>query len=560
VAAANPLATTLEDTYGASANPTTNYGSGGTVQINDAPLPAKDGYFKFTVPAGYQNPGQRVIFSFTALGNTYVGSPAMADVQCLTGTTWAENTLTWNGRPIRTPGNSCGAGRAAVGAATGRNSVPLTLNITTSTLTLHLIASDDSGDPARFDVYSSEAATATNRPTLEFLPAPGATPIPTPMPTATPTPTPTLTPTPAPTLAPSACLPVGFGAGATGGAGGTTINVATGSALRSALEQSGTRTVVMTANGTYDTVGKVQIGDGNLTLRRAAGTTGIIKGGLLIKGPVSNVVIEEVPIRPTDLSGDADDLDALTLNGLTGAVNNVRVSRATLIWGPDVGGLAMLGDVNNVTVQCSIMGEGLYVSEHFEATAASGGHSKGMSIFQLNAGTDPADNITLYGNLYTRSDDRMPIIQGARTTDFINNAVYNWGKNGATGNPRGMNYVGNLFKKGPLTPGNVLYVWKSRQHSANPCCYANSVYPLDNLAVGFAYSDQFSSGVKRTTPNHAFSVTPMAASAVTAFIRANVGPTTRDAQDTRIVNDFANGTGSQFYNGQDHPAPNPSWP
>lgn len=277
----------------------------------------------------------------------------------------------------------------------------------------------------------------------------------------------------------------------------------------------------------------------NFTLEAVPGHKAVINGALMVKGQ-SNVIIRDLRVQADDSWGNPGDTDALFLNGLRGPVNRIAISNVTGIWGPDIGGLAVLGDVNDVTVQCSILGEGLRFSAHHEGGEPTG-HSMGLSVFQLDTAVDPADRVTFWGNLVTTSDRRMPVIHGARNVDWINNASYNFGRNGPDGNPRSMNYIGNLVKAGPISqlPNDV---WRSRPHTANPCCYARSVYIANNLAANMAYSEDIPASVRADVP-FPLSVNPFPAGNVQAFLVANAGPLIRDSTDTRLLDNLVNGTG-----------------
>ena len=113
----------------------------------------------------------------------------------------------------------------------------------------------------------------------------------------------------------------------------------------------------------------------------------------------------------------------------------------SLLWGPDIGGLAILGNVHDVTVQNSIIGEGLFHSR-MPASQNREGHSMGANIVAMDPRQTPPQRITFYRNLFTTSDSRMPRLQGARCVDLVNNMIYNWGtsrgdRQPSLGEPRG---------------------------------------------------------------------------------------------------------------------------
>ena len=159
-----------------------------------------------------------------------------------------------------------------------------------------------------------------------------------------------------------------------------------------------------------------------------------------------DVILRHLRLRLGDAlltSGEADEADGLTLNGVNKNTYNVVLDHMSLLWGTDIGGLAILGNVHDVTVQNSIIGEGLFHSR-MPASQNREGHSMGANIVAMDASQTPPQRITFYRNLFTTSDARMPRLQGARCVDLVNNVIYNWGTHAATGNPRSANLVGQL--------------------------------------------------------------------------------------------------------------------
>jgi hypothetical protein len=244
------------------------------------------------------------------------------------------------------------------------------------------------------------------------------------------------------------------------------------------------------------------------------------------------------------------------LNGLAGyEVYNVIIRNSTLIWGPDIGGLAMLGNVHDITVQDNIMGEGLFHSRHNEG-ARPQGHSKAMSVFQLDGNVAPPARLTIVHNLLTRSDERMPIIAGAKETDFVNNLIYDWGTHAPRGNPRDLNLVGNYLKPGPDSKARP--VWEPTTINCNPTLFPSSVYAKDNVIAGVGGQPLGTpSTVYRSTPGHALSVSVTTAVAARDYVLANAGAA-RGSLESRIIGDVNLGRGG-FFNGEGYPSPNPYW-
>ena len=174
---------------------------------------------------------------------------------------------------------------------------------------------------------------------------------------------------------------------------------------------------------------------------------------------------------------EAEEADALTLNGVGKNTYNVVLDHMSLLWGTDIGGLAILGNVHDVTVQNSIIGEGLYHSR-MPSSQTGEGHSMGANVTAMDTGQTPPQRITFYRNLFTTSDARMPRLQGASCVDLVNNVIYNWGTHAATGNPHSANLVGNWFRRGPRI---ATHDWWLPQHSSvAPHLFHTSVFTRGN--------------------------------------------------------------------------------
>ena len=380
-------------------------------------------------------------------------------------------------------------------------------------------------------------------------------PAPTPPPSASPGPTAT------PPGGQLAAFPgaEGFGTTTTGGRGGrilyvTTLADAGPGSLRSALTASGPRTVLFQVAGTITLNDDIVINAPFLTIagQSAPGEGVQIRGGMLhIR--THDVVIRYLRLRPGDmLNGSAvQTRDALTINGTDqDDVYHVVIDHCSLLWGPDIGGAALLSGIRDSTIQDTIIGEGLYLSNHPEATAAQDGHSLGLNITQLTAGSYPT-RLTLHHNLLTTADQRMPQVMGGASVDVVNNVVYNWGVSPAQGNPRSLNLINNLFIKGPMT--KTLLAWEPRTNAEHPTLRPDAVYERGTVTEGFTTvrgdpqtvyaAARFVPYSLRTeqTPQDAY-----------ARIVQDVGPTrpARDHVDQRIVDQLRNRTGS-FPNGNE---------
>jgi pectate lyase len=430
----------------------------------------------------------------------------------------------------------------------------------------HLLAAElarGNKEPSRKAVLASLTvevtvvqATPSASPTPSPRPTTSATPKATPAPSATSEPTPPIGGGPA----------VGYGSGTIGGAGGRLMPVTTladsgPGSLRAALEASGPRIVTFDVAGTISLQSSIHVKNPYLTVAgETAPRPGItVRGGSLLVR-TSEVILRDLRLRPGDQVDGPNDVDALTLNGVNTAVTNVLVDHVTMLWGPDIGGLAVLGDVRNVTVQNSIMGEGLYLSAHSEATASQGGHSMAANVTQLDPYLQAPRRITFWHNLFTTSDTRMPRFQGAECVDVVNNVIYNWGIKPAHGNPRSLNLVNNWFRGGPLTEMELF--WLVQTSIVAPKTFDASVYTAGNVADGIRGGRESSATVYADTPRCGGLSVPAGDprdAYATVLDEAGATAPIRDEVDRRIIANVVNRTG-QYFNGAGYPAPNPYWP
>jgi pectate lyase len=393
----------------------------------------------------------------------------------------------------------------------------------------------------------------------------GVSASPTTSPTAAPTPTVRATPT-LPPSPPASGAYVGYGAASVGGRGGVEIvvrnlNDAGPGSLRAALDASGPRIVVFTVGGTITLRDDLRIVNPYITVAgETARAPGIVVRNGALKIETHDVVLRHIRLRPGDQVSAPGDVDALTINGVGQPATRIVVDHVSMVWGPDIGGLAILGNVHDVTISNSIMGEGLYLSRHPEATAKQGGHSMAANITQLDANLPFPERITFWRNLFTTSDTRMPRLQGARCVDIVNNVIYNWGIHPPDGNPRGVNVVNNWYRSGPETVTRQF--WTPQTSEVAPTLFRGTVYLSGNVADGFngskggplsAYATSLRCG--------GLSVVAGGAAAAYASVVAGVGATlpVRDVVDRRILTNVTRRTGA-FFNGAGYPPPNPYWP
>jgi hypothetical protein len=352
---------------------------------------------------------------------------------------------------------------------------------------------------------------------------------------------------------------VGYGASTVGGAGGQTYNISTVSAFKSAVAASGARIVIM-APGVYDLDGGVTITQPNLTVVGQGAVTK--RGSILVK--TSEVIIRDVKSRTGDESPvAANDVDAITLNGNSAPISHILLDHVEMIWGPDVSG-TILGRVTDVTVQCSIAGEGLLRSAHSESRDADG-HSLAYNIVSEDASAVP-ERITLYGDLFTTSQARQPRVIGAKATDILDSVFYNYAAP-PQGNPQSLNLIGDTWKKGPAPAAAglpfraMLWLFQRGGHGAFDTRLDARVFIGPKQVLGFTAGTPSGddAAVLRSMPLMAPSAISIGPVPAYAMVIAYAGAITADATTYRLRANVLNDTGV-FYSGAGYTPPNPTWP
>ncbi|KAF2734089.1 pectin lyase-like protein [Polyplosphaeria fusca] len=141
----------------------------------------------------------------------------------------------------------------------------------------------------------------------------------------------------------------------------------------------------------------------------------------------------------------ASGKDAITI----ASGSNMIFDHVSVSWGRDETFSISGSDASNITIQNSIIAQGL-------ETHSCGG------LIQTSVG----NGISLFRNLYIDNKTRNPKVKGSN--DFTNNVVYNWGAGGAyiAGDSDGLseaNIIGNYFVSGPsstvaaFTRGNAQF-------------------------------------------------------------------------------------------------------
>lgn len=506
----------VADTYVSAEYPAKNFGAERRL-ANDG-TPDEQSFIRFAVE-GISGPAASAVLRLQV---TNPSPAANGTIRLMSNTTWSETGTIYTNRPA-IDGPVIGTFNQVVdGAWVEINLTPVITGPGVYSFGISQTGEDgvnfvsrEVGDATRrpqlvISASGGISPPATPVPTVAPKPSPSVAPSPSPSPSVAPTAVPTVAPSPSPSPSPSVAptaVPTaspapgafgafpgaeGYGSQTVGGRGGRIIYVTNladsgPGSLRSALEATGPRTVLFQVAGTITLNNDISITQPFVTVagQSAVGQGVQIKGGM-IKIRTHDVVLRHLKIRAGDQPNQSsnDERDAVSLSGTGGdEVYNVVIDHSSMVWGPDIGGAAILTNAHDVTIQNSILGEGLYLSNHSEGTPDQNGHSLGLNITQLDTSAYPR-RITLHHNLLTTSDHRMPQIMGGELIDMVNNVVYNWGTAAAHGNPRSLNMINNMFIRGPMT--KTLLAWKSRTNPENPTPRPGSVFEQGNVAEGFS--------------------------------------------------------------------------
>lgn len=333
--------------------------------------------------------------------------------------------------------------------------------------------------PTATVVGSTPTPGKTATPTIKVTSS--ATPLPTPTRTATPTPKVTIV-TPAPTstsgpiagctgsvLTGGSLQPIfpgaeGFGTTTVAGSGRNfapacnkiypvrNLNDSGPGSLRECAEGTGPRTCVFEVSGLIWSTREMKVTQPFLTIAgQTAPSPGIAVRGSGISIQASDVLVQHIRVRVGDdprdpcckagtcsaaaaqfCTADPGSRDGIRVLAATGAISNVVLDHVSVSWALDEGvsWVPDKGDVSNVTFSNSIIGAGLDMSIHPEASIPTDpGHSKGVLI----NGAKAVRNLSFQRNLLAHNADRNIRISTPIIMEYINNVVYGWGRGRGAG-------------------------------------------------------------------------------------------------------------------------------
>ncbi|MGP3971080.1 pectate lyase family protein [Streptomyces sp. 6N223] len=315
----------------------------------------------------------------------------------------------------------------------------------------------------------------------------------------------------------------GFGAQATGGRGGeiyhvTNLDDSGPGSFRDAVSE-GPRIVVFDVGGYIELAEPLHVASDITIAGQTAPGEGVATRGYQVSfSDSSNVIVRYMRFRH-GLTPD-QNRDAVTMDG----ASNIVFDHVSASWGRDEN--FSINNSTNVTVQHSIISEGLDP------------HSCG--------GLVQSDGVTLSHNLYIHNKTRNPKSKGR--LQFVNSVIYNWGSDGyILGDSAGIsnaNAEGNYFIAGPSTTGDPF-----TRANANYQIYAAGNYfdgDVNGQVDGRETTDEdLGPATIMDEPFDFPPVTVQTAQEAYDTVVAGAGASlSRDAIDTRLVNDVINQTGA----------------
>lgn len=215
----------------------------------------------------------------------------------------------------------------------------------------------------------------------------------------------------------------GFGTDTAAGRGGAVIVVDTladdgAGSLRSALSESGPRTIVFAVGGTIEARRTLEVHQPFVTIAgQTAPDPGITVSGAGLSVRTHDVLVQHLAFRPGDAAegpamGDRDALQIIANEDGRLEVYNVVIDHVSLSWSTDEAFSTWYPGVRDVTVSQCLIAEALDL----------GDHSKGFLI------GDHTRRLAMLRNVLAHNDDRNPIFKGDTTALVVNNFIYDPGR------------------------------------------------------------------------------------------------------------------------------------
>ncbi len=246
----------------------------------------------------------------------------------------------------------------------------------------------------------------------------------------------------------------GEGMLARGGRGGDVYHVTSladsgAGSLRDGLAGEGARTIVFDVAGIIDLRSPLRSTRNNLTIAgQTAPGGGITTRGYQVDLRGNNLILQHLRFRAGDIRKKTQNREGFTEDSLTIQGSNSIVDHVSASWGIDENLSSASSDWTNITIQHSIISEGLMRSRlfHGEYDADHAGHSMG-GLYKSRGDSE----ISIHHNLFAHNNNRNPGIGNyerdeSQKADIRNNVIYNCNNMGYVSGESGrvdVNYVGN---------------------------------------------------------------------------------------------------------------------
>jgi len=355
----------------------------------------------------------------------------------------------------------------------------------------------------------------------------------------------------------------GFGADTVGGRGGVVYKVTTlasdgPGSLREAVNATGPRIVVFEVSGIIKLTSSIKIDDPFITIAGQTSPGGILITGDRFKINTHDVVIRYLRFRLGSHDGvDPEKARAVEIYGdgqyYDNKGYNVVLDHCSFSWAADT--VVTVGeDAYDITISWSIISEGLNSAGH-----PDGEHSYG--ILYWGKYTDPSRNYSFHHNYLPHNGGRNPEINYYGTLDAVNNVAYNYvgGKTPKASGKNKVNWIYNYTKPGASSNSADSH-FEVRHKPSSTGSIDKYVYALGNMGVkrtdqsdptkwlvGYDWSSDLISEDFRSLTELVPS--PVSDTVMTydyaQEILTTVGASlpVRDSVDSRVVADFAAGTG-----------------
>lgn len=268
----------------------------------------------------------------------------------------------------------------------------------------------------------------------------------------------------------------------------TNLNDSGQGSLRAGIELKEPRIIVFNVGGAIELETPLVIKNPYVMI---AGQTALGDGIMLRNQPLiisaHDVVVRYLTIRSDGYPSKSEEMDGLAIQSphpsnpyLGSEIYNIAIDHCSIGWSSDEN-LSVIGNVRDVTIQRSIISEGVYRVPR---------NGRGLLLGPAS------NNITIHHNLFAHNSHRNILSRGSSLFHFVNNVIYNWGfaatqlYSGWTKwlkEPTHANIIGNYYKRGvDLASSEIIYLTEERSPDAEPeepgpLPLGSKTYVFDNL-------------------------------------------------------------------------------